>query len=69
MKKKIKLFEKKEKCCGCGGCYQKCPVKAIIMKRDEEGFLYPQIDYDKCIGCEICIKVCNFKNRRKLWNK
>lgn len=58
------LFEKKENCCGCTACYAACPVKAISMKVDEEGFLYPVIDKEKCIKCYKCLSVCVFKNKR-----
>ena len=36
----FELSSKKE-CCGCAGCSQICPVDAIEMKMDKEGFLYP----------------------------
>ena len=55
------LFKKKEECCGCGACFFLCPKKAIIMKCDEEGFMYPFIDKNKCIGCKKCLTVCLFK--------
>lgn len=38
----FELSSKKE-CCGCAGCSQICPVDAIEMKMDKEGFLYPFI--------------------------
>ncbi len=38
-----------------------CPVHAIEMKTDLEGFLYPEIDNVKCISCNLCNLVCNFK--------
>lgn len=47
-----------EDCCGCGACYSKCPVDAIVMKLDNEGFLYPNIDEQKCVNCGLCCKVC-----------
>ena len=53
----ISLDDKKN-CCGCGACVQTCPKKCIVMKEDEEGFLYPQIDLASCINCELCEKVC-----------
>ena len=28
-------------CTGCGACYNKCPVNAIVMKPDAEGFFFP----------------------------
>lgn len=47
-----------DECCGCTACYASCPVKAIEMKPDFEGFLYPSIDVGKCIDCGLCLKVC-----------
>lgn len=51
---------KKEDCCGCSACMTICPAKCITMKRDEEGFLYPEIDETKCLHCGMCQKVCDF---------
>ncbi len=56
------LYQKKEECCGCSACYAVCPVLAISMIPDEEGFLYPTIDINKCIRCYRCLLVCPFKN-------
>ena len=53
--------KKKENCCGCSVCADICPVHAIEMKTDLEGFLYPEIDNVKCISCNLCNLVCNFK--------
>ena len=33
------------------------------MHPDEQGFLYPQIDLDKCIDCHLCEKVCPVLNQ------
>ena len=55
------LYDRKDKCCGCGACYAICPVKAISMKEDEEGFQYPVLDKDKCFKCFSCLKVCPIK--------
>lgn len=49
---------KKNECCGCGSCVQKCPKQAISMVENEEGFLYPQINKEKCVDCGLCNKVC-----------
>lgn len=59
----FKLLKKKENCCGCSACMAICPESAIYMYMDEEGFLYPNIDRDKCIRCDECKKVCAFKNK------
>lgn len=48
----------KERCCGCAACYSICPVEAIEMITDEEGFEYPFIKDEICIKCNMCKKVC-----------
>ena len=55
------LVTEKHRCCGCGGCYNICPAGAISMEPDNEGFVYPIVNKDKCIRCYKCIKVCIFK--------
>lgn len=49
---------KKSQCFGCGGCEQVCPVKAITMTTDSEGFSYPSIDNSICVNCGRCTAVC-----------
>ena len=53
-----KVYYKKENCCGCSACYNICPTKAISMRPDEEGFLYPVIDQALCIDCQNCVGIC-----------
>lgn len=48
----------KESCSGCGACAQICSKNALSMQRDEEGFLYPVRDSNKCINCGLCDKRC-----------
>lgn len=50
----------KEHCCGCGACAQRCPKQCIIMIEDEKGFLYPSLNNNSCINCNLCIKVCPY---------
>lgn len=47
------------KCTGCGACYNSCPMAAISMQTNEEGFLYPSIDKNKCIDCSLCNSNCH----------
>lgn len=48
-------------CSGCSACYAVCPKNAIVMVEDKEGFLYPQIDSSRCVGCGRCDEVCERK--------
>lgn len=59
----MQLFNKKENCCGCKACYVACPQKAIQLRQDEQGFVYPEISKEKCIDCGICQKVCPLKEK------
>ena len=55
------LYKEREMCCGCSACHAICPVGAIEMKADIEGFFYPIVDVEKCIKCYRCLSVCIFK--------
>lgn len=69
-RKPVKVFENnsvlpmsersRKDCCGCSACADACPVNAIEMRNDEEGFLYPCINKDLCIHCGKCDRVCGF---------
>lgn len=56
----------KNNCTGCRMCEQICPVKAINMIENEEGFIEPQIDKQKCIDCGLCFKRCPQLNRKNI---
>lgn len=45
-------------CTGCSACQNACNLDAIEMVADKEGFVYPQVDSDKCIRCGKCVKSC-----------
>ncbi len=63
--KHIKI-EQKDMCSGCTACKSICPKNAIEMVRDEEGFLYPKVNEEKCIDCGLCKKVCPILNKKEL---
>ena len=56
MLKMIKLD--KGICTGCEACISVCPVEAIDMTYDNEGFYAPVINFDKCISCRKCDQIC-----------
>jgi len=44
-------------CLGCGTCAGVCPTEAINM-RMSDGLFLPQIDQEKCNGCQLCVRSC-----------
>lgn len=63
----LKIKNKKD-CMGCYGCSNICPQSCITMKSDEEGFCYPKVDYNECIKCGLCIKICPIINKIMVGN-
>ena len=61
----MELVTNKKDCCGCALCYNICPKKAIKMVEDENGFVYPEIDKEKCIECGLCKKYCIYQKENK----
>ena len=61
-------IQRKEECYGCSACRQICPVGAISMQNDEEGFLYPKIDNKSCIECGKCKKICPYYKKERNTN-
>lgn len=53
-------------CTGCSACYNVCPVDAISMKFNFEGFLYPYIDDSLCVNCAKCVRCCHIVNTKEL---
>lgn len=56
----------KANCSGCEACSNICPKNCITMKNDEEGFKYPNVDLEKCIKCNMCLKVCSYENKNNI---
>ena len=52
------ILAKKTDCTGCAACMNSCARSAIQMVADEEGFLVPIVDNDKCVECKSCEKSC-----------
>lgn len=57
------LYLDRGECCGCTACVFACPVGAVFMAEDEEGFDYPAVDAALCVGCGRCVSACAFKGR------
>lgn len=65
-----KVIDKKL-CTGCTACMSVCPVQAIQMENDLDGFKYPIINQEKCVNCSMCKKTCpvlNTKNNYSITN-
>ena len=45
-------------CTSCQICSAVCPVGAIEIRPDRNGFYRPTVDADKCIDCGVCVKSC-----------
>ena len=58
------LIDKKNECCGCTACMNVCPTNAIKFEMDEQGFLYPNVNIDRCIECGACEDVCDFRKEK-----
>lgn len=61
----IYLNDDKKNCCGCGACANACPCDAISMSKDEYGFGYPHINFEKCANCNLCTHVCEKVNKNE----
>lgn len=54
------IHPEKKNCSACTACASICPVAAIVMTPDEDGFVYPVVDESKCVHCGLCEKVCAY---------
>lgn len=45
-------------CTSCQVCGALCPVDAISIQMNREGFYRPIVDESKCIACGQCVKIC-----------
>ena len=54
----MKICHDFESCTGCTACRHICPVSAITMRENSEGFLYPKVNESLCVHCGRCVRVC-----------
>lgn len=54
-----------DECTGCMACINGCNHNAIQLHSDPLGFIYPQINLDKCFGCGLCVRICPQNNPRE----
>ena len=60
------VVEEADRCMSCGMCFEcdncviYCPQDAIfrVKKNQRAAGRYVDTDYDKCVGCHICMDVC-----------
>ena len=59
------VYSDNSKCSGCGVCHDVCPVNAIVMQEDKNGYKYPDINPDVCLKCGKCRRTCPLSNQEK----
>lgn len=52
------MLPTKNLCNGCGACSVTCSKNCIEMIADYEGFLYPNVNLQKCVSCGLCEQSC-----------
>lgn len=52
-------------CTGCMACFNACPVNAIHMEQNREGFAIPIVSEEQCIRCGKCKQVCPVCNETR----
>lgn len=62
------MIEIKNKCdcCGCAACDNICPQNCITMIEDDEGFLYPTVNQQRCVNCNLCVHTCPMIEAQKI---
>lgn len=52
-------------CTGCLACVGICPQKCISVKKNQEGFEVPDVNFEECTNCGLCRKRCPVANKPK----
>ncbi len=63
-----KILSLIDSCTGCFACQNACPVDAISLPENEEGFYFPVVATDKCINCGLCDKICPAINEPEFYH-
>ena len=58
MGNKLPVLADASVCNRCAACAAVCPVKAIQMMPDDQGFTYPKVDEGHCLSCGKCVRTC-----------
>lgn len=58
VKKGVLQGDNIRECTGCGVCEAVCPLGAIKIKENTDGFYTPTVDETKCVNCAACKKTC-----------
>ncbi len=56
-----KMKRKFGSCTGCSSCMKRCPVHAVSMSKNPEGFWEAYVDEELCIDCGLCKEVCHLE--------
>ncbi len=54
----MNILEMTKACVGCGACVDVCPVEALKLAQNANGFSEASLANDACIDCGKCVKVC-----------
>lgn len=57
--KTVSRLKGESECVGCGACFAVCPKGAIRKRKISLEAWAAEIDWDLCIHCGLCEKVCN----------
>jgi coenzyme F420-reducing hydrogenase beta subunit len=56
--KPTRVAPNQDGCYGCFACFTACPVSAIEMCLDPDGFYRPVVNAETCTSCGRCVEVC-----------
>ena len=51
-------------CTGCAACEAVCPVSAITMVLNTQGFYEPKVTQERCIKCNKCLTNCPLNHKQ-----